>query len=174
MTDQTNEQSEIRTVELDQIKVQMMMQEIKDNQNLLFGIVGGIVAAAMGASIWALITVVADYQMGWMAAGVGFLVGVGVLICGKGMDKTFGVVGAILSLLGCFTGNLLTACIVISRHQNIPFLDLILRLNLEVIIELTAATFNPMDLLSYAIAVYEGYRVSIRKFSKEELVKAFK
>jgi hypothetical protein len=163
MSNQTNEQIEKGTTEIDQIKAQMLLQEIKDNQNLVFGIVGGIVAAAVGASIWALITVAANYQIGWMAVGVGFLVGFAVRICGKGIDKAFGIVGAILSLLGCFAGNLLTTCIVISRHQNIPFLDLLSRLNFEVIAELTTATFNPMDLLFYAIAIYEGYRFSIRK-----------
>ena len=174
MTDQANERIETGTGEVEQIKVQMLVQAIKDNQNLLFGIIGGAVAAGIGASIWALITVAANYQIGWMAVGVGFLVGYAVRICGKGIDKTFGIAGAVLSLLGCFAGNLLTTCIVISRHQNIPFLDLLPRLNPEVIIELTTVTFNPMDLLFYAIAVYEGYKFSFRKISKEELAKARK
>ncbi len=169
MTDQANDQFETGTAEIDQVKVQMLVQEIKDNQNLLFGIMGGIVAAGIGASIWALITVATDYQIGWMAVGVGFLVGYGVRIFGKGIHKSFGIAGAILSLLGCLAGNLLTTCIVISRHQNIPLLDLVFRLNPEVIVELTTATFNPMDLLFYAIAVYEGYRFSFRRLSKEEL-----
>ena len=168
MTDQASGQLETGAGEVDQMKVQMFIQGIKDNQNLLFGIIGGVVAAGMGASIWALITVAANYQIGWMAVGVGFLVGYAVRICGKGIDKTFGIAGAVLSLLGCFAGNLLTTCIIISKHQNIPFLDLLPRLNSGVIIELTTATFNPMDLLFYAIAVYEGYKFSFRRISKEE------
>lgn len=30
-------------------------------------------------------------------------------------------------------------------------------------------TFSPMDLLFYAIAIYEGYRLSFREFSDKDL-----
>jgi hypothetical protein len=95
-------------------------------------------------------------------------------MCGKGMDKSFGIAGATLSLLGCLTGNLLTVCIGISRHQQIPFFDLLSRLNPEIVVELMRATFSPMDLLFYGIAVYEGCRFSFRKISKEELANSTK
>ena len=31
------------------------------------------------------------------------------------------------------------------------------------------ATFSPMDLLFYAIAIYEGYRLPLRQVTEEEL-----
>jgi len=170
MTDQKNEQFEKGAVDIDQVKSQMVMQEMKDNQNLLFGMIGGIVAAAIGAAIWATLTAMTNFQIGWMAVGVGFLVGHAVRMCGKGIDKSFGMVGATLSLLGCLAGNLLTVCIAISRHQQIPFFDLLSRLNPEIVVDLMRATFNPMDLLFYGIAVYEGYRFSFRRISEGESV----
>ena len=174
MTDQGKEGLGKGAGEIDQTKFQMMMQELQADQNLSFGIVGGIVAAAIGATIWAIITAVTNFQIGWMAVGVGILVGYAVRISGKGLDKTFGVVGAVLSILGCVVGNLLTACIIISRHQHIPVLQLLSRLNPEIVMEIVKATFNPMDLLFYGIAVYEGYRFSLRRLSKEELEKLAK
>jgi len=174
MTDQTQEGLGKGAGEIDQTKYQMMVQELKADQNLSFGIVGGIVAATIGATIWAIITAATNYQIGWMAVGVGFLVGYAVRISGKGIDKTFGVAGAVLSILGCVVGNLLTACILISRHQHIPVLQLLSRLNPEIVVEIMKATFNPMDLLFYVIAVYEGYRFSFRRLSKEELEKLVK
>ena len=174
MTDQGKEGLGKGAGEIDQTKFQMMMQELQADQNLSFGIVGGIVGAAIGATIWAIITAVTNFQIGWMAVGVGILVGYAVRISGKGLDKTFGVVGAVLSILGCVVGNLLTACIIISTHQHIPVLQLLSRLNPEIVIEIMKATFNPMDLLFYAIAVYEGYRFSFRRLSKEGLEKLVK
>jgi hypothetical protein len=150
MTDRTKEELGKGTGEIDQIKFQMMVQELKADQNLAFGIVGGIVAATIGATIWAIITAVINYQIGWMAVGVGFLVWYALRISGKGIDKTFGVVGAVLSILGCVVGNLLTACIFISRHQHVALLDLLSRLNPEIVVEIMKTTFNPMDLLFYA------------------------
>lgn len=171
MTDQTKAVSGKGAGEIDQLKFQMAMQEWKADQNLSFGIAGGVVAAAVGATIWAIITAVTNYQIGWMAVGVGFLVGYAVRVFGKGVDKPFGVVGAVLSILGCVAGNLLTTCILVSRHQHIPLFQLLSRLNPEIIIEIVKATFNPMDLLFYAIAVYEGYKFSFKRLSKGELEK---
>jgi hypothetical protein len=174
MTDHTNEQLEKGPVDIDQVKFQMLMQEIRDNQNLLFGVIGGSVAAAAGAALWAVITALTNFQIGWMAVGVGFLVGYAVRICGKGIDKSFGFAGATLSLLGCLAGNLLTVCIVISKHQQIPFLQILSRLNPEIVMGLMKATFNPMDVLFYGIAVYEGYRFSFTRISTEELANSTK
>ena len=168
MPGQMKELSEKGKVQIDQGKSYMLMQELKANQNLSFGIIGGVIAAAIGATIWAMITAATNFQIGWMAVGVGFLVGFAVRICGKGMDTTFGIIGGVLSLLGCLAGNLFTVCIVVSRHQSIPLLDLLSRLNPEITVRLMTATFSPMDVLFYGIAVYEGYRFSFRKLSKAD------
>jgi hypothetical protein len=157
------------SVEIDELKLQTYVQEIKDNQNLSLGILGGIGAAVIGATIWAMITILTNYQIGWMAVGIGFLVGIGVRSLGKGIDLSFGAVGAALSLLGCLAGNLLTVCILISRQENIELFNLLSRLNPSVAVELMKVTFNPMDLLFYGIAVYEGYRFSFRRISEDEL-----
>jgi hypothetical protein len=169
MNEHTNGKPEQETVVIDETKHQMLMQELRDNQNLLFGIIGGIAAAAVGATIWAVVTYLTNYQIGWMAVGVGFLVGIAVRIFGKGIDTIFGVVGAALSLIGCLSGNLLAVCIVVSQQENIPFFDLLTRLNLEIIAKVMKDTFSVIDLLFYGIAVYEGYRFSFRKISEEEL-----
>ncbi len=176
MNDQKTEQPETAKVpvEIDELKLQTLMQEIKDNQNLSLGILGGMGAAAIGAIIWAVITALTNFQIGWMAVGVGFLVGIGVRSLGKGINTSFGIVGAILSLVGCLAGNLLTVCILISRQEGIELFNLLTRLNPAVVVELIKATFNPMDLLFYGIAVYEGYRFSFRRVSDDELSKLTK
>ena len=72
------------------------LQEVRDNQNLVSGLVGGAGAALLGAVIWAAVTVMTGYQIGWMAVGVGFLAGYGVRKFGQGVDTIFGVVGAVI------------------------------------------------------------------------------
>jgi hypothetical protein len=173
MNEQTNGQvtSAKDPVEVDQMMLQGYVQEIRDNQNLTFGVIGGIAAAVVGATVWAITTALTNYQIGWMAVGVGCLVGFAVRRFGKGIDTSFGIAGAGLSLLGCLAGNLLTVCIVVSRQQSIALLDVLSRLNPEIAVELMKVTFSPMDLLFYGIAVYEGYRFSFRRISEEELAR---
>ena len=156
---------------IDPFKLQSLVQQLKNSQNLPLGILGGLGAAIIGAVIWAAITVITDYQIGWMAVGVGFLVGLAVRTFGKGIDRIFGIVGAAWSLLGCLAGNLLTITAVIAQQEAVPFIEVFLFLATSpgVVVELMTATFSPIDLLFYGIAVYEGYKLSFRQLSKAEL-----
>ena len=151
------------------LHAQHALELLKSEQNLTSGILGGAIGAVLGASVWAGVTGVTGYQIGWMAVGVGFLAGFGVRLLGKGIDRAFGVAGALLSLAGCGLGNLLAVCGLLSNQEGIPFFDLLSRLDLEMVAELMVATFSPMDLVFYGIAMYEGYKFSFRPLSPEDL-----
>ena len=131
-----------------------------ESHSLPMAVLAGCAAAAVGAALWAAISVATDMQIGWMAIGVGFLVGYAVRKFGNGSEPTFQVLGAVLSLLGCLAGNLLMVCVVAGRQENIPLLTIVTHLHPSVILDLMVETFSPMDLVFYAIAVYEGYRFS--------------
>jgi hypothetical protein len=176
MSDQKGKElsGKIGSAEIDESALQRHLQEIRDNQNLAAGFLGGIVAAIMGAIIWAMITAEKDRQFVWMAIGVGFLVGSAVRRFGKGIDRSFGILGAALSLLGCLVGNLFSACIIISYHEGMNLLEVLSRLNPQIVLELMKVIFSPIDLLFYGIAIYVGYRFSRRTITNEELAKMVK
>jgi hypothetical protein len=156
---------------IDPFKLQGFMQQLKNSQNLPLGMLGGLGAAIISAVIWAAITVITGYQIGWMAIGVGFLVGLAVRTFGKGIDRIFGIVGAAWSLFGCLAGNLLTITAVIAQQEAIPFIEVFLFLATSpgAVVELMTATFSLIDLLFYGFAIYEGYKLSFRQLSKAEL-----
>lgn len=137
------------------------MTQMASETNLPLGIVAGSFAALVGAGIWALVTVLTGYQIGWMAIGVGVLVGWAVRRAGNGPDRSFGFLGASLALIGCALGNLLAACALLASQEGLPFMQILAALDSSLTRDLMAATFTPMDLVFYGIAVYEGYRFSI-------------
>lgn len=139
------------------------LQEARDNQNLMLGVIGGMGAAIIGAVVWALITVWTGYQIGWMAVAVGFLVGYAVRVAGKGVDPVFGVAGAVIALAGCIAGNLLTVVLLVSQQESIPVMTLLPRITPAVAANILRETFQPLDVLFYGLAVYEGYRFSFTK-----------
>jgi hypothetical protein len=147
----------------------LVVQRLRSEQNLALGAAAGAAAALIGAGAWAAITVFTHYQIGWMAVGVGFLVGLAMRTFGKGLDKVFGFVGAGLALFGCLLGNLLGVCGMIAQQEQAGFLEVFSRLDAQSVQDLMVATFSPMDLLFYAIAVYEGYKLSFRRVSPEEM-----
>jgi hypothetical protein len=143
------------------VAAQPHMTILVDEQNLPMGFMAGLAAAAGGAAIWSMITLVTNFQIGWMAVGVGFLVGWAVRVAGKGTTTMFGVLGAALALGGCLAGNLLTVCVVASRQFEVGVLDVVARLTPGFTLDLMWAMFSPIDVLFYGLAIYEGYRFSI-------------
>ncbi len=160
-----------QAVSLDPKKVEAYLQEVRDTQNLGAGIVVGLAAAVTGAVIWALATAITGWQIGWMAVGVGFLVGFAVRFAGRGVDPSFGVAGAILSLFGCLLGNLLAIYMLAAQHYDESFFTLLFNSSPGDWVNVIKESFHGMDLLFYGIAVYEGYRFSFRQITKEELAK---
>ena len=156
-------------VEIDPAQVQVALEQLRSHQNLLGGVLAGLVAAGIGAGVWAGVTVITNFQIGLMAVGVGFLVGFAVRSVGKGVDPVFGVVGATLALLGCAVGNLLTVSAIFARQEGMALMEMLSLLDLAIAWKLMAVTFSPIDLLFYGIAVYEGYKLSFRQVSLEEL-----
>ena len=156
-------------IEIDENKLNDFLEEKKFEQNFPAAILGGSIAAIVGAAIWALITYTTKFQIGWMAVGIGFLVGFSVRFFGKGFDQKFGFVGAFFSLLGCLLGNLFTTVIFASIDLNETFFTMLFSLNLSIIIDIFEQTFSPMDLLYYGIAIYEGYKFSFRTLSENEV-----
>ncbi|NDV47515.1 hypothetical protein D0T49_10700 [Paludibacter sp. 221] len=117
----------------------------------------------IGALLWAVITVLTNYQIGYMAVAVGFLVGYAVRLGGKGIDKVFGIVGAVLALLGCLLGNFFSQIGFIARYLEIGYFEVFSAMSFSTIMDVMIESFSPIDLLFYAIAIYEGYRFSFRK-----------
>ena len=168
-SDESQPVSAEQEVRIDPARLEMLTQNLRAKQNLTGGLLAGIVAALLGAVTWGAITAATNYQIGWMAIGVGFLVGIAVRKFGQGIDMAFGVMGAALALFGCLVGNIFTACIQIANSFDVGYLEVLGSLDFGMIVEIMAETFHPMDLLFYGIAMYAGYKYSFYSFSSEEV-----
>jgi len=155
--------------QLDPAMIEVAFQKFEAEQSMVGGFLAGAVAALVGAGVWALVTILTGYQIGFMAIGVGFLVGLAVQFFGKGISKTFGVMGAALALIGCLLGNYFTVVHFVSEAEGLGFFDTLSQINPAAIPELMMVTFSPMDLIFYGIAVYEGFKLSFRKITHEEI-----
>jgi hypothetical protein len=135
-----------------------------EEANLAAAVMGGLVAALVGAVVWAVITVTTKFQIGFMAVGVGFLVAWAVRTLGKGRTQAFGIVGAVFAFLGCVLGNLLSACGFIAADQGQSVMSVASKVlsTPSIAMNILQASFSGMDLLFYGIAVYEGYKLARR------------
>jgi hypothetical protein len=145
---------------VDAIRARQQAEQRRSEQNLTMALLAGGVAALAGAVLWAGVTAITHYQFGIMAIAIGFLVGIAVLKAGKGVEPRFGVVGAILAGVGCAVGNLLVGCVIVAAQEQVDVAQVLEALDIRLARAIMAATFQPMDLLFYAIALYEGFRFS--------------
>ena len=143
--------------------VQPAIEQIDDQPNLLMGLIGGGVAMLVGALVWGAITYFTEYQVGWIAIGIGFLVGVAIRFFGKGKTLIFGIAGAVLALIGCLLGNFIFYAGVIAREESASLLEVffLLLLNPAATLEVFTIAFDFMDILFYGLAAYAGFSAAM-------------
>lgn len=128
--------------------------------NLPLALAAGAITSLASAAVWAAVTVVTNYQIGWMAIGVGFLVGIAVRKFGAGETALFRVIGAGMALLGCVLGNLFSGIAFIAKEEQVEIGDALLNFDYSYSFELLGAMFSPMDLLFYGLALYQAFKLS--------------
>jgi len=151
------------TLEIDPAVLQHYIDLQRTRQHLPLAVVAGMTGAFIGAAIWLGITVLTGFQIGWMAVGVGLLVGMLIRVLGRGVDRVFGVLGAVLALLGCILGNVLSGCYFVAEAEGVSYLEALASLTPSLAVQTIRLMFAPADLLFYGIAVYEGYQFSFKR-----------
>jgi hypothetical protein len=136
----------------------MSQVDLFPEKRLLLGGFAGLAAAIIGAIVWAAVTVAAKYQIGFMAVGVGALVGFALRIGNGG--KTFGILGAFLALFGCILGNYFSLIGLAAGELHVPFFTVLNNSDTAKVISAMWEDFISASFLFYAIAAYEGYKFS--------------
>jgi hypothetical protein len=138
-------------------------------QHYQAALVFGTMAAGAGAAAWVGVTVLTNAEAEWMSILLGILTGVGVRIAGKGFDRVFGVVGAMLATIGCFAAIVLAGChFVALNSEGVTLVEAFGQLTPEMFREIAAATFDRIDGAFYAIALLAAFRISYRRMNSVE------
>lgn len=137
----------------------MQYEEALGQERFPMGIIAGIVTGVVCAVLWAAVTLITYYQIGWMAIGVGFVVGFAIRKAGNGVSSKFGVVGAIIALLSCLFGNALIVVGMIAHETGLSYTSAMSGFELSYMVE----TFSVMDLLFYGLAIAAGYKYAFHK-----------
>lgn len=130
------------------------------SSNLIFGIIAGGFAALIGAIVWAGITYATNMVIGYIAIGVGFLVGLAMRKFGRGSTQVFGIAGAMLALAGCLLGDLLAGVAIASKEFDVSMAVVFQSLHPDIVLSIIKEN-SPIGWLIYGIAVYTGYKYSI-------------
>ncbi|MDR2511204.1 MAG: hypothetical protein LBC89_01825 [Bacteroidales bacterium] len=145
-----------------------LCEEAKNKQNMPVAVISGIISGLLCAALWAGITVFTGYQIGYMAIGVGIVVGFVIRTFGKGNTKTFGVAGSVIALISCLLGDYLSVIGMVAHEYSINFFDVLFTASIsDVFSDMFSGNFV-ISLLFYLIAISTGYKLSIRNEEKTE------
>ncbi|MGL6096545.1 MAG: hypothetical protein ACRC7O_12195 [Fimbriiglobus sp.] len=81
--------------------------------------IGGVIGGVIGAAIWAAIVHFAHREVGFVAWGVGFLVGMGVrTAAGEDSGAKFGVLAVVIAFLAIVAGKYAGASLITAKFQQ--------------------------------------------------------
>ena len=146
------------------------LAHLRKDQNLAMAVVAGFGASIIGGILWTVVTVATGWQIGYMAIGVGILVGFAVRFLGKGVDIPFGIIGAVFALLGCVLGNFLSIYGLTAQSFGVGYFEIFGLIETSVVIDHFITNSGFMDLLFYGIALYEGYKFATISPTEEDLL----
>jgi len=146
------------------------LRELQMDQNFPLALTGGILIGLLGSVLWGLITVVTNFQIGYMAIAIGAGVGFTIRYLGKGVDQSFGISGGAIALVSCILGNFLSILGYVANQEELGYLETLFLFDYSYTFIVMKEAFAPIDLLFYGIAAYEGYKFSFRVLSQKEVL----
>jgi len=149
--------------------VETLILELRGAQNFPLAVVSGCVAGVVSAILWAVISVSTGYQVGWVAIGVGFLVGFAIKYTGKGVEKRFGILGAITAGAAVFVGQVLMVYGFLAQEAEVGFFAVFGEVSLDDAVAILKQSMNGIDLLFYGIAIWEGYKLSFQELDESAM-----
>jgi len=143
--------------------------KFRSEQEYLKGTIAAVVSGILGAFVWGLITVTTGFQIGYMAIGIGAIIGLSMRFTGKGLDQIFGITGSVIAVLSCLLGNFLSIIGFIAHSENIGYFETLASFDYSQVVPALTSTISVIGLLFYAIAAVAGYILSFRKITEREL-----
>ena len=140
-------------------EMQRQQEQMKLRQNMPKGVVASIVVGLVCAVLWAFITAITHYQIGYMAWGVGLAVGATMKAAGKGLSPIYGVVASVIALASCVVGNFLSYIAFFAVDSGMYIWEILSGFDYSLTLELMDGMFSPIDVIFYILAVCTAFGI---------------
>lgn len=142
--------------------------DMTPKESLIWGIIGGLLAAITGAFIWAEFTIIVekdwayDPQHAYMSMLIGLIVGLSVRFLGKGRDIKFGLTAVALAIIGCMLGNIFSSVAYVVATLDLSYFTVITIFDHSQLIGFISDRFAYWDILFYSLTLVFAYFFSVR------------
>lgn len=143
-----------------------LIDSIKEKAHPNLGILLGIAMGILGAFVWAAITIITGYNIGFVAIGVGFLVSLGFTKAGKDTNAIYGVIAGVIALLSIFLGEAMINIYYVATYYEVGIIDALLNIDYNVLLEIIFEGFDVKSVIFYFIAVSAAFKGSYINIDK--------
>lgn len=131
----------------------------------LAAILAAGVGGSVGAIVWGAIVILTQHEIGWIAWGIGLLVGVCVRYAAGDMDEFMsGIIAAVASAVSILGGKagvaLLIVCMLPAEEWDAPVVNMTAG---QRFLHLLLESFGPIDIVFFILAIATAYRVGANR-----------
>jgi hypothetical protein len=125
--------------------------------NLAAGVIAGLLAGLVGAILWGGFTALTHFRIGYLALGIGVLVGYAIVQVGQVRTPAVGATAAVITLVACAAGD--TGSIYFqAAHESHLSVGTLLSLSSPFTVFREDISHNAFGLVFFAIAAWAAYR----------------
>jgi hypothetical protein len=137
-------------------------------QNFAAALVAGAIATLFAAVAYGIVVATWGFSYGFMAAGIGVVVGLSMGLPGRGITRKFSVVAAAYTLIGCVLGNLVLRIVNMSEASATSPLDVIQGSSLSALAQWSVAGLTLIHLVFWFVAVAAAVFLAKRPLSRSQ------
>src|SRR5688572_10567738 len=137
----SNSETVLDAVELKSKLPAEMYEQLRQQQDLPKAIAAGVFVAILCSVIWAAIALWTTLISSGLAILLGAAVGLSMRHAGKGIDTSFAISGAVISLLGCLLGNFLAIIGFIASDNELGYFETLIGFDYSYLPDVMIETF---------------------------------
>jgi hypothetical protein len=149
-------------------KVHELADKLISEQNFVAAVIVGAVATLLAAAAYGIIVATWAFSYGFVAAGVGIVIGLSMQFLGRGISMKFAVVATVYAITGCVLGNLFRVIIELAQSNATSPIDVLQNNSLSVLAEWSVSDVSFVDLVYWFVAVFCAVFLAKRPLSRSD------
>ena len=145
-----------------------LADKLISEQNFAAAVIVGAVATILAAAAYGIIVATWAFSYGFVAAGVGIVIGLSMQFLGRGISMKFAVVATVYAIIGCVLGNLFRVIIELAQANATSPIDVLRNNSLSVLAEWSVSDVSFVDLVYWFVAVFCAVFLAKRPLSRSE------
>src|SRR5690606_13217371 len=131
-----------------------LAEKLISEQHFAAAVIAGAVATVLAAAAYGIIVAEWAFTYGFVAAGVGIVIGLAMQFLGRGISMKFAAVATVYTITGCVLGNLFRVIMELARASATSPIDVLRNNSLLVLAESSISYLSFLDFVYWFVAVF--------------------